>query len=385
MTTEAEVAQRAAEAFAPSSPPRIGAEVEWLIFDRDDRSKAIPAEQVARVAEGPLPAHGAITIEPGGQLELVTQPLPDPAQLSDAIAADTAVLVERFERHGLMLVSLGLDPIRPPQRTLFTSRYEAMEAFFTAHSPAGLQMMNLTASFQINIGFGPDPPTTWRRAQAIAPVLAAAFANSPTTGRNALQPVSHRQQVWAATDPSRTRMAVGEPDCWEAYVLDARMMLRQRGTRIEPHLEGLTFRECLRGADPPIPAELELHLTTLFPPLKPRGYLEIRMLDALPAHGRVAALATVWSGLTDHETGAAAEAIGNAIPSAWCRATRAGLGDEAIRGAAGAVLELASTANSATSPALANACLRWREERVDSPDQPPSVDQLLAGLVEGGT
>ncbi len=382
MTTETDVISRAAAAFPPSSPTRIGAEVEWLVFDREDHSKSIPAEQVARVADGPLPAGGAITIEPGGQVELVTRPFPDPVELVDAVAADTAELVRRFQRHGLALVSLGLDPIRPPRRTLDIPRYEAMEKYFAARSPAGIQMMNLTASFQINIGFGPDPSITWRRAQAVAPVLMAAFANSPTTEGNAFQSASCRQQIWAATDPTRTRPVCGGPENWGTYVLNALLMLRRRNNRIEPQLDELTFKECLQGSDPPTQADLELHLTTLFPPLKPRGYLELRMLDALPAPGRVAAIATVWVILTDPDAGAAAEAICRAIPDAWCRATQAGLGDSAVREAAAAVLDLATGASAAIAPSLIGACKMWRDEHVLSPNPPESLTQLLADARE---
>ena len=377
MTAETDVISRAAEAFPPSSPTRIGAEVEWLVFDREDLRKPIPAEQVAGVADGRLPAGGAITIEPGGQLELVTRPYPDPVGLVDAVAADTAELVGRFQGHGLVLVSLGLDPIRPPRRTLDTPRYEAMEKYFSARSPAGLQMMNLTASFQINIGFGPNPSVTWRRAQAVAPVLMVAFANSPTTDGDSFQSASCRQQIWAATDPTRTRPACGGPEDWAAYVLDANLMLRWRNNRIEPQLDELTFGECLQSSDPPTRDDLELHLTTLFPPLKPRGYLELRMLDALPPPGRVAAIASVWAVLTDPDVGDAAEAICRAIPDAWCRAAQAGLSDPTVREAAANVLDLAARANSATAPSLADACKIWRDEHVLSPNPPQPVAQLV--------
>ena len=347
------------------------------MFDREDYSKSIPAEHVAGVANGRLPAGGAITIEPGGQVELVSRPYPDPVELADAVAADAAELARRFKEHGLALVSLGLDPIRPPQRTLDTPRYEAMEKYFAARSPAGLQMMNLTASFQINIGFGSNPSVTWHRSQAVAPILMAAFANSPTTGADAFQSASCRQQIWTATDPTRTRPVCGGPQNWATYVLNANLMLRWRDHRIEPQLHQRTFRECLQGGDPPTRADLELHVTTLFPPLKPRGYLEVRMLDALPALGRMAATATVWAVLTDPDVGDAAGATCRAIPDAWSRATQAGLGDPAIREAAAIVLDLAARASSATSPSLADACKIWRDERVLSSNPPLPVTLLV--------
>ena len=91
------------------------------------------------------------------------------------------MLANRFADHGLALVPLGLDPIREPVRTLDVERYQDMERHFLDVSPSGVRMMNLTASLQLNIDFGPEPARTWQRANAVAPLLAAAFANSPTT------------------------------------------------------------------------------------------------------------------------------------------------------------------------------------------------------------
>ncbi|MBC49918.1 MAG: ergothioneine biosynthesis glutamate--cysteine ligase EgtA, partial [Ilumatobacter sp.] len=209
--TLADVAARADAAFTPSAEVRIGAEVEWLVFDRSDLTRRIDASDAARTASGELPAGGTVTIEPGGQVELVTPPHDGPRSLIDAIESDTAALANRFAEHDLALVPLGLDPIRDPVRTLEVERYKAMERHFLDVSPAGVQMMNLTASLQLNIDFGPDPVQTWQRAHAIAPLLAAAFVNSPTTDGTEFQPISHRMRIWAATDPTRTRPADPDP------------------------------------------------------------------------------------------------------------------------------------------------------------------------------
>ena len=155
--TLADVAARADAAFAPSAEVRIGAEVEWLVFDRGDLTRRIDAADAARIASGQLPAGGTVTIEPGGQVELVTPPHDGPRRLIDAIESDTTVLAHRFADHGLALVPLGLDPIRDPVRTLDVARYEAMERHFLEVSPAGVRMMNLTASLQLNIDFGSEP------------------------------------------------------------------------------------------------------------------------------------------------------------------------------------------------------------------------------------
>jgi glutamate--cysteine ligase len=235
-----------------------------------------------------------------------------------------------------------------------------MERYFTEVSPAGLRMMSLTASLQLNIDFGPDPSTTWKHAHVVAPVLAAAFANSPTTDGTRWRPVSHRQQIWAATDPSRTRPVGAEPGDWRRYVLDAKVMLREGPAGIELAPERRSFAEWLGGHEPPTIGELELHLTTLFPPLRPRGYLELRMIDALPAPGRAAAIATVWALLTDARAGDEAADECRALTDPWAIATEEGLGNPGMRTAAATLLDIAAH-HSPRVGSLREACANWHD------------------------
>lgn len=380
--TEGDVAARTRAAFAPSDRVRIGAEVEWLVYDRTEPTREVTAPETAATAAGPLPADGAVTIEPGGQLELVTVPAAGPRALVEAIEADTAVLVERFARAGLQLVPLGLDPVRPPRRTLDVARYEAMERYFAERTPAGLRMMNLTASLQLNIDFGPDPAATWRRAHAFAPVLTAAFANSPTVDGSTFAPVSHRQQIWNATDPSRTRPVGEEPDDWHRYVLDAQVMLRgSTPSTVEPARGASTFEDWLRGDDPPTIEELDIHVTTLFPPLRPRGFLELRMIDAVPADGRAAAIATVWSLLTDADAADIATRACREVT--WEVATEAGLRDEATRAAATEVLGIVATKLGHEEPELGRAAAAWCD-RIETGEVAGTIDELLATAEGGG-
>ena len=317
--TLADVAARTDAAFAPSDGVRIGAEVEWLVFDRDDVTRHIDAADAARIAAGQLPAGGTVTIEPGGQVELVTPPHDGPRRLIDAIESDTTVLANRFAEQGLALVPLGLDPIRKPVRTLDVERYEEMERYFMEVSPAGVRMMNLTASLQLNIDFGSDPDTSWERAEVAAPLLAAAFANSPTTDGTELRPASHRMGIWAATDPTRTRPVGPDPADWIRYVLDARVIPATAADR---------FRDWLSQPTPPTIDDLDRHITTLFPPVRPRGYLELRMLDALPAPGRAAAIATVWAAMTNDEVGNVVVEACRAIDDPWRLAHEEGLAND---------------------------------------------------------
>ncbi len=372
-----DVDKLAAAAFEATVHNRIGAEVEWLVFAADDLERAVPAARVAEVASGPLPARSSFTIEPGGQLELVTRPFDDPLQLLDAITADARVLRARFCEQGLLLVALGLDPLRPPVRTLMQPRYEAMEKFFAARSPMGLQMMNLTASLQLNIDLGPDPERSWRRAQLIAPVLSAAFANSPTTDGSTFAAVSRRQQVWAATAPSRGLPVPPGVAAWSKYILDSPVMLRITPDGVQPQLDDLSLREWQSSSHPPTPEELALHISTLFPPLRPRGYLEMRMIDALGSAGRAAAIGTAWVLLADDQAGASAEAVCGEIPDLWSRANTTGVDDPEVADAARRVLTIAADALQARFSSLMKACLSWRDEHLNGQDWPADREDLI--------
>lgn len=364
--TLSDVAERADAAFAPSADIRIGAEVEWLVFDRSDLTRRIDAAESARIASGRLPAGGAVTIEPGGQIELVTPPHEGPRHLIDAIETDTRVLTRRFDDHGLALVPLGLDPIREPVRTLDVARYEAMERYFMKVSPAGVRMMNLTASLQLNIDFGPDPKRSWARAHAIAPVLAAAFANSPTTDGELYRPISNRMRIWAATDPTRTRPVGPDPADWARYVLDATVMPSEvMPAALRP------FGDWVDSSEPPTIVDLDRHITTLFPPMRPRGYLEFRLLDALPAVGRAAAIATVWAVMVDDRVGEMAADICSALTDPWRVAHDEGLDNPAMSAAVTSVLDRVARSS---EPQLADSVAAWSER---SGHNARHVDELM--------
>ncbi|MDX2380960.1 MAG: glutamate-cysteine ligase family protein, partial [Acidimicrobiia bacterium] len=324
-------------AFRPSEHVRIGAEIEWLVYRRDDLSAPVTAAETATAAAGVLPAGGTVTVEPGGQLEVSTRPFDAPEPLLAAIAVDAAVLVDRFARHGLALVNLGYDPIRAPLRTLEVARYIEMDRYFRARSPAGVRMMNATASLQLNVDFGPDPERTWKRAHAIAPVLLAAFANSPTPDGSSFRAASERQRVWDAIDPCRTAFGPLELDAWADYVLDAQVMIR--GGRAQT--EDLSMRAWLASDDPPTLADVEFHSTTLFPPVRPRGFLELRMIDAAAPDARTTAIAVVWALLTDDDAGAEAASV-CATPGLWARSLVSGTEDTDVAAAPVACREIAA-------------------------------------------
>ncbi|HEY8702694.1 MAG TPA: glutamate-cysteine ligase family protein, partial [Arthrobacter sp.] len=125
----------------------------------------------------------------------------------------------------------------------------------------------------------------WKRLHNLLPVLVAMFANSPflhglPNGWN-----SNRQRIWLAMDPTRTATVPPSADprlAWARYALDALVLCIPSVTASWTAPRGLTMRNWLRGEGPRAAtlADLEYHLTTLFPPVRPRGFLEIRVIDA---------------------------------------------------------------------------------------------------------
>jgi glutamate--cysteine ligase len=270
---------RARAIHPPVDHPRIGLELEWLTFHRHDRLRRVTPEDLAPAlrAIGELPCHGRITVEPGGQVELSSLPQPSVADAIDATRTDMLVLRGALADAGISLEGVGLDRVRPPQRVVEAGRYRAMETYFDALGLHGRAMMCNTASIQVNVDVDGDPVEAWRAATLAAPLLAQ-FFNSPSP---------NRMDVWSHMDASRVGPVCGTdlPSAWAAYALDARVMfIRCDGDDCVPVLNGMTFADWLAHGHPlgwPTASDLAEHLTTLFPPVRPRGWFEIRTIDAL--------------------------------------------------------------------------------------------------------
>jgi glutamate--cysteine ligase len=344
--------------FKTGPPGTIGAELEWLVRDRADPSLAVPFDRIQHVFDslkkpGVLPGAGLLTLEPGGQVELSTAPAKD---LSDCIAVtsgDLAVLHQAFGDAGLILTGRGIDPLRRPNRVLELPRYAAMEEFFDRDGHWGRLMMCSTASVQVCVDAGLDDDGSsgcafrWRLLHALGPVLVGAFANSPLRRGQPTGWKCTRQLVWSRLDPGRTRSPAGaEPsdpaaavpvqaasdttrEHWTRYAMDAEVLcVRSPDGQPWTVPAGLTFRDWLRGSgqlrapgspDTDLPAaptadDLDYHLSTLFPPVRPRGHLELRMIDAQPGDGWIVPVSVV-SALTDDP--AAADAAMAATEPVW--------------------------------------------------------------------
>jgi glutamate--cysteine ligase len=355
--------------FKTGPPAQVGVELEWLVCDGRDPARPVDQQRVARALArldqpGALPGRGRLTTEPGGQVEISSAPASGLGGCVAAARSDLAAVRQAIAPAGLSLAGHGLDPLRPPRRVLDQPRYAAMEEFFDRSGPWGRVMMCSTASVQVCVDAGEDRSGPagfrwrWHLLHALGPVLVAAFANSPFRSGRASGWKSTRQAVWFRLDPGRTRAPAnavptsngngngwpedGDPRAaWARYVLDAQVMcVREPGSTRWVAPPGMTFRDWIRGAASPGPTadDLTYHMTTLFPPVRPQGHLELRVIDAQPGDGWIVPTAVVSALLDDPAAAQAAMAATAPLcgtpDELWLRAARFGLDDPQLAAAA---------------------------------------------------
>ncbi|HEY0719236.1 MAG TPA: ergothioneine biosynthesis glutamate--cysteine ligase EgtA [Streptosporangiaceae bacterium] len=416
LTEETAAAHVHGIAFKTGPPRRIGVELEWLVRDAHDPALPVPARRsfpavadltAPAVLPDPaaLPSGATLTTEPGGQLELSSAPADSLGECITAVRQEMTTLREAVGRAGLRLQGYGYDPLRPPRRVLDLPRYAAMEEFFDRSGPWGRQMMCNTASVQVCLDAGQDTTATggyrwrWRLAHRIGPLLVAAFANSPLRQGRPSGWRSTRQEVWAHLDPGRTRPPPNgdrDPrDTYAAYALDAELMVvRREGSPSWTAPPGLTFRRWLRGHGErrPTADDLTYHLSTLFPPVRPQGHLELRMIDAQPGDdGWVVPAAVAWALFEDPQAAetamAAAEPLtsgrgqhappGTSDRNPWLRAAREGPADPEIARASQQCFEAADAAlGRANAPADIRHSVAEFTERYVLRRRCPADDQL---------
>jgi glutamate--cysteine ligase len=402
--------------FKTGPPGKVGVELEWLVRDARDPALPVPAKRTfPAVADltapavlpdpAALPSGSMLTTEPGGQLELSSAPASSLSECITAVRGEMTTLRQAVDRAGLRLQGYGYDPLRSPTRVLDLPRYAAMEEFFDRSGPWGRQMMCNTASVQVCLDAGQDTTAKggyrwrWRLAHQLGPVLVAAFANSPLRQGKPSGWRSTRQEVWAHLDPGRTQPPpAGDRDPRDTYVdyaLDAELMLvRRPGSPSWAAPPGLTFRGWLQGQGERRPTvdDLTYHLSTLFPPVRPQGHLELRMIDAQPGDdGWVVPAAVAWALFEDPAAAevamAAAEPLssgnghrshnGSRTGNPWLRAAREGPADPAISRASQQCFEAADAAlGRANAPADIRRSVAEFTERYVFAGRCPADDQL---------
>ncbi|MFI7344053.1 ergothioneine biosynthesis glutamate--cysteine ligase EgtA [Streptomyces sp. NPDC050085] len=360
LVTEPEVEALVRGICFKTGPPRaVGVELEWIVHEPHRPRVPLPPERLdaAYAALRALPLRSALTVEPGGQLELSSLPAATLTDCVSAMRADLTAVRTALRGHGFVLSGHGTDPWRPPRRVLHQPRYDALEASLDRAGPAGRSMMCSSASVQVCLDAGYEEPgplghgRRWRLAHLLGAVLVAAFANSPLLYGRSTGWRSTRQLLWERIDVGRSGAPPldGEPrETWVRHVLDAPVMCVRTDSGPWQVPEDLTFREWVRGGAPrpPTRSDLDYHLTTLFPPVRPRGHLELRMIDAQPGDdGWLVPLAVTTALFDDPEASETAyravkplaERAGS-MPAPhnplWRDAARLGLTDPELREAA---------------------------------------------------
>lgn len=351
--TEAEVEALVRGICFKTGPPRtLGVEVEWLVHELRGPQLPVTPERLeaAYAALRTVPLRSALTVEPGGQLELSSPPATSLMECIGTVSADLDATRAMLCEHDLGLVGIGNDPWHSPRRFLRQPRYDAMEACLDRAGPAGRAMMCTSASVQVCLDAGYEEPgplghgRRWWLAHQLGAVLVAVFANSPLAGREPTGWLSTRQLLWMEIGAGRAGAPPldGDPRvAWARHVLDSPVMcVRQDGGPWDVP-DGLSFREWTRSRAPRTPTheDLDYHLTTLFPPVRPRGHLELRMIDAQPGEdGWIVPLAVATALFDDPEAAETAyravkplaeRALARPAPHnpLWVDAARSGLAD----------------------------------------------------------
>ena len=252
--------------FVRGTSRTVGVGLEQELFAAGLLNGAsVHPERVRRVIAG-RPYAPWVGFEPGGQVELSLPRADSAAGAVRHLQAVTSALGADLQPLGVMLDARPVRSAATP-RYLRTARYDAMERHFDTVGPAGRRMMRETCSTQVCLDWWPgqDGVEQWRVLHLAAPFLAAATSADPV-----------RTATWLAVDPART-------------AFDGRLLLGDDPVA--------AYADFAAGAAVFVPGGPAQHLTTLFPPVRPRGrYLEVRFADARPA-ARVGALVDGLSGL----------------------------------------------------------------------------------------
>jgi glutamate--cysteine ligase len=330
-------------AFAPSSgPTRIGLEVEQLAFHGIQATPLAlildalqplvtlgELQDITTDGKPPTFASGdsCLTFEPGGQLEIVSPPRESAVAALRDIAQLETLLDGALTWRGIRRANHGMTPWQGVDEICLQTplpRYQSMQRYFAEIGPNGARMMRLSCAIQINIGAGAseDVDRRWRLANLMSPVLIGMFANSPMAEGRVTGWKSTRARVVARMDPSRTGMVLGDdgPADYLEFALNAGVLLRRTPDGYIPGLPSLTFRNWLESGGLwgyPTLDDWHYHLSTLWPMVRPRGFLELRAMDTTPVRWRSVPVAVVSALLLDEQAGQAALERLAPVAGAW--------------------------------------------------------------------
>ncbi len=276
----------------------------WQPIHEDDQVIALVDESGATV-----------TLEPGGQLELSGALLDNIHQTCSEVNTHLRQVRAVSEPLGIAFLGMGFQPKwgLEDMQWMPKARYRIMREYMKKVGTMGRDMMTRTCTVQVNLDFSSevDMVQKFRTSLALQPVATALFANSPFTDGRPNGYLSYRSHVWEHTDPDRTGMLpfVFDDDMgferYTDYMLDVPMyFVHRHGKYID--VAGQSFRDFLDGKLRGLPGERptlrdwEDHLTTAFPEVRLKRYLEMRGADGGP-WGRLCALPALWAGLLYHQ------------------------------------------------------------------------------------
>lgn len=318
-----------AEGCKPESQFRVGAEHEKFVF-RMGSHASVPYEPqgIKALLEGLMQfgwqgvyegetlialerGKANISLEPAGQFELSGAPL----ETIHEVCAETREHLEETktvaDTLGIGFLALGFTPdkTREQSQIMPKGRYVIMRRYMPLVGGQGLDMMLRTCTVQANLDFSSEADMThkFRTSLALQPLATALFANSPFREGKPTGMLSTRAGVWTDTDKDRTgllRFVFEDGFNFERYVeyaLDVPMYFVKRGHKYID-VAGQSFRAFMKGELPGLPGETPTlkdwgdHLTTLFPEVRLKQYLEMRGADSGPT-SRLAALPALWTGI----------------------------------------------------------------------------------------
>lgn len=319
----------------PKDQWRIGAEHEKFGFDRAtlarpayDGPNGIKAmlEGLLRFGWTPVEEGGhiiglerpnaegftaSVSLEPGGQFELSGAPLLTIHDICNETGQHLMEVKQVADQIGVGFLGVGFDPLwtREQVPVMPKGRYDIMRAYMPKVGTRGLDMMLRTCTIQANLDFDSeaDMVAKFRTSLALQPIATALFANSPFTEGRPNGFLSARANVWTDTDADRTGMLdfVFQDgfgfERYADYALDTPMYFAKRGGKYVD-ASGQSFRDFQAGKLPALPGQYPTlkdwndHLTTLFPEVRLKAYLEMRGADGGP-WSRICALPALWAGI----------------------------------------------------------------------------------------
>ena len=417
ITDRHELVEVLASGEKPATQWRIGTEHEKFGFRLDDlRPPTFDGDRgiealltgLQRFGWAPVQENGrtialtrdnaSVTLEPAGQLELSGAALETIHQTCVETGTHLGEVAEVAGELQLGFLGMGFQPKwkREEMPWMPKGRYQIMRSYMPTVGQLGLDMMTRTCTVQVNLDYASeaDMIKKFRVSLALQPIATALFADSPFTEGKPNGYLSYRSHIWTDTDADRTGMLdfVFEDgfgyERYVDYLLDVPMYFSYRDG-VYHDASGQSFRDFMQGRLPVLPGALPTlrdwsdHMTTAFPEVRLKKYLEMRGADAGP-WARLCALPAFWVGLLYDDT---------ALDAAWdlvkdfSMAERHALRDGVPKQALGLPFRTGTVRDlAARALEIAEAGLRRRARRnADGQDESPFLDVLREIVLSGKT